>query len=81
MKWEFLGVQHLTELKGDHRGYTYNVNVWRSPVPGGWLLMSMNERSQDPQGMISFYPDERHVWNGLDETQFDDMLRPLSNTV
>ncbi len=59
MNWEYMGTQ---ELSTTPRGYTYRTNMWRSPVPGGWLLMALNSRSNSPDPVISFYPDAEHEW-------------------
>ena len=75
MKWEFLGVQELREGTAG-KGYVYTVAMWRLAVPGGWLLISVNTRSSDPQPIQSFYPDPDHVWPGKTPAEADFLLRP-----
>lgn len=79
MKWEYLGVQELREGSGG-KGYVYAVGMWRTPVPGGWLLMSVNTRSRDPQPNQSFYPDPDHLWTGQTPEEADYLLRASSHT-
>jgi len=74
MKWEFLGVQELQEGFGG-RGHIYAVGMWRTLVPGGWLVMSINKRSNDPQPVQSFYPDPDHSWTGKTPIEADYLLR------
>jgi hypothetical protein len=45
-------------------------------VPGGWLLMSINSKSSDPQPAVSFYPDPGHEWNVGDDPRAATLLRP-----
>ena len=78
MQWQFLGKQELPESDNRGRGHTYLVSMWRTPVPGGWLLMSLNSRSSDPQPLVSFYPDPDHRWAGNTPPEADYLLRPAS---
>ena len=78
MKWEFLGVQDLPETPARGKGHTYKVSLWRSPVPGGWMIMSINNRSSDPQPLMTFYPDADHVWVGNAPAEANYLLRPAS---
>jgi len=74
MKWEFLGVQELREgMNG--KGYVYTVGMWRTPAPGGWLLMSINTKSNNPQPTQSFYPDPDHLWTGKTPPEAAYLLR------
>ncbi|MDE2126159.1 MAG: hypothetical protein KGJ62_06180 [Armatimonadetes bacterium] len=77
MKWQFLGPQDLVET-GLPRAHTYRLNVWRSPVPGGWLVAALNSRSTAPQPVISFYPDPDHLWTGAHDASSDMLLRPAA---
>jgi hypothetical protein len=79
MKWEFLGVQGLREGYGE-KGHVYSVGMWRTPVPGGWLLMSINTRSNDPQPVQTFYPDPNHLWTGKTPVEADYLLRAAGPT-
>ena len=78
MKWEFLGGQELTDREEGTRGrgYTYVSLLWRTNVPGGWLLMVMNAKSNDPSPSVSFYPDPEHRWTGAADPQAAYLLRP-----
>ena len=74
MKWEFLGVQDLREGHAS-KGYLYAVAMWRALVPGGWLLMSVNSKSSDPQPIQTFYPDPDHIWTGQTPAEAGYLLR------
>jgi len=78
MQWQFLGKQELHEDSGGGKGHTYVALMWRSPVPGGWLLMTVNARSSDPQPLVSFYADADHVWTGAAPHGADHLLRPTT---
>jgi hypothetical protein len=75
MKWEFLGKQDLLEAPQGMRGHTYLASMWRTPVPGGWLLMTLNTRSNGPDMVTSFYPDPNHVWNPSAPPESSYLLR------
>jgi hypothetical protein len=76
MQWEYIGKQ---ELKSPGKmmwgGYIYQTQMWRTPVPGGWLLMALNSRSNSPDPVISFYPDDEHVWKPSERPQEEYLLR------
>ncbi len=74
MKWEFLGIQQMRAGFAGN-GHVYAMEMWRTPVPGGWLLMSVNSRSRDPQPMQSFYPDPDHLWTGKTPEESNYLLR------
>jgi hypothetical protein len=76
LQWEFLGKQEMQETEKPGKGYVYAMSMWRTPVPGGWLLMTLNSRSNDPQPIVSFYPDEDHVWKGAAPPESSYLLRP-----
>lgn len=80
MQWEFLGSQELVESPDGKKGYIYKISLWRTPVPGGWLLMTVNARSNDPQPTVSFYPDGDHEWNGQQDAQAQYLLRAAGPT-
>ena len=80
MKWEFLGVQEMQAGYGG-RGHVYAIGMWRTPVPGGWLVMSINTRSNDPQPVQSFYPDPEYLWTGKTPVEADYLLRAAGPTV
>lgn len=76
MQWEFLGVQELQETFERGKGHTYRSALWRSKVPGGWLLMTLNSRTNDPQPVISYYPDPEHAWSPIEPPESARLLRP-----
>jgi hypothetical protein len=76
MMWEFLGKQELRDSDTPGKGYAYALLLWRTPVPGGWLLMAVNAKTSDPQPVISFYPDADHVWQGKEPPEAAYLLRP-----
>ena len=78
MNWEYLETQMLTNGEG-RRAYTYQAPLWRTPVPGGWLLMTVNSRTSDPQPSIAFYPDPEHIWVGKAPAEASYLLRPAGN--
>jgi hypothetical protein len=79
LKWEFLGKQeHSDREEGKRGGHIYLSLLWRTPVPGGWLLMTLNARSSDPIPMVSFYPDPDHHWTTVSDPQADYLLRPAA---
>ncbi len=75
MQWEFLGTQELQESSAARKGHVYVLSMWRTPVPGGWLLMTLNSRSNDPQPVQSFYPDAQHLWTGKTPAEAGYLLR------
>jgi hypothetical protein len=79
MQWQFLGKQELHEGRGG-KGHVYLTSMWRSHVPGGWLLMTVNARSSDPNPIVSFYPDPDHVWTGETPHGADHLLRPAGGS-
>ena len=81
MQWEFVGKQELWESGTPGRGYAYQILLWRAPVPGGWLLMTINKKSNNPQPSTSFYPDPTHRWTGAPDPQADYLLRPARGGV
>lgn len=78
MQWEFLGKQALRESVQPGKGHTYAPALWRTPVPGGWLVMTINSKSSDPQPLLTFYPDADHLWKVTDDPQAAVLLRPAS---
>ena len=76
MQWEFLGTQELQESNSTgKKSHVYALSMWRTPVPGGWLLMTLNSRSNDPQPVQSFYPDAQHLWTGKTPVEASYLLR------
>jgi hypothetical protein len=75
MQWEFLGRQELRASETPGKGYVYAPFLWRAPVPGGWLLMTVNSKSNDPQPIINFYPDPDHVWQARESPEAQYLLR------
>ena len=78
MQWELVGKQELWESGTPGKGHAYAPLVWRTPVPGGWLLMTVNSKSSDPQPTTSFYPDPDHVWSFRSDPQAEYLLRPAA---
>lgn len=76
MRWEFLGKQELRDSIQPGKGHVYAPNLWRTPVPGGWLVMTVNSKSNDPQPVLTFYPDANHLWQVTDDPQAATLLRP-----
>jgi len=76
--WEFVGKQEMHEQRKPGKGHTYLISMWRTPVPGGWMVMTINSRSSDPQPMVNFYPDADHVWIGNAPSESNFLLRPAS---
>jgi hypothetical protein len=79
MRWEFVGKQELWESGVPGKGYAYSALMWRTPVPGGWLLMTLNGKSNDPQPVTGFYPDAEHRWNITASPEADYLLRPAGS--
>ena len=77
MQWEFLGKQEMLDSTAG-KGYAYAPLLWRTPVPGGWLLMTLNSKSSDPQPTVSFYPDAEHLWRGNAPPESGYLLRPAA---
>jgi|GEM_PF-3466803 len=66
MEWENIGTQQLPKRgRFMSAGHVYQVEMWRSPVPGGWMVMALNLRSNSPDPVLSFYPDPNHTWDPL----------------
>lgn len=80
MQWEYLGKQNIREGADGEKGFLYHILIWRTPVPGGWLIMSLNSRSNDPQPNTGFYPDPAHIWKGNAPPEADFLLRPANGT-
>lgn len=78
LPWEFLGVQELWNGPIPGKGYAYKIEMWRTKVPGGWLLLSVNAKSSDPVPVQSFYPDPTHSWTGRTSPEAGYLLRPSS---
>ncbi len=76
MEWEAIGKQELkTPGRRGFGSYTYQVQMWRSPVPGGWLIMALNSRSNSPDPVTSFYPDPEHHWQITQDPVANYLLR------
>ena len=76
MEWEYLGRQELRDSLDPGKGHVYVASMWRTPVPGGWLLMTVNQRTNDPQPTTSFYPDPAHAWQPHAPAEAATLLRP-----
>ena len=77
MQWEHIGCQ---ELKTPGRGYVYLAEMWRTPVPGGWLLMSLNSKSNSPDPEISIYKDVTHLLKPNVPPEASYLLRAVDET-
>ncbi len=69
LTWEYIGEQKLPHPGGGFLGDAdYTVLIWRSKVPGGWLVMSKYDSVKYDAGgtstSITFYPDAEHLWDG-----------------
>jgi hypothetical protein len=81
MKWEMVGKQELWERGTTGKGYAYSVLLWRTPVPGGWLMMAVNAKSNSPDPVVTFYPDPQYAWTiGGGDPQSEYLLRPAQGT-
>jgi len=38
------------------------INVWRAPVPNGWLVVASRGGYNDSGTGVTFVPDIQHVW-------------------
>ena len=77
MEWEYLGEQKLQ--MGSHKwaGH-YTALMWRTSVPGGWLIITTIGGMPPATSTQSFYPDPDHVWTGGVPQESDYLLRPAS---
>jgi len=57
---ETFGNIEFEMLKSSGKGGTSPGNIYRSKVPGGWLVAL---ESSDSSG-LTFMPDPEHQWNG-----------------
>ena len=48
----------------DPAGHAPGGHIYRSKVPGGWLLAMYDTRSTSDFGSVAFYPDPSHDWDG-----------------
>ncbi len=63
MQWQFISTVELHDAEPGKRGHIYHAPLWRTQVPGGWLVMTVNGRSTDPQPSLTFLPDPEHQWH------------------
>ena len=69
LTWEYIGEQKLPHPGGGFLGdAAYVALFWRTPVPGGWLVMSKYDSVKYDAGgtttSLTFYPDPDHTWDG-----------------
>ncbi len=74
MQWEYLGKQELATTQPPGIFSTGQALIWRTPVPGGWLIITQLGSG----GCQSFYPDANHIWTGDTSKimESDYLLRP-----
>lgn len=60
LDWEYLGKHDLPP----GAVLPWQIQTWRSRVPGGWLIMVLKESGRGDTLGLTFYPDEEHVWDG-----------------
>lgn len=50
----------------EHVWAGFNSTLYRTKVPGGWLLRLQGVGARDAAalGGITFYPDSKHEWDG-----------------
>lgn len=60
IEWEYLGDQALPPGKIAPQ----HVETWRTPVPGGWLVLVIQKSGQISGLSTTFYPDPQHEWDG-----------------
>lgn len=53
-----------------------NGAFYRSPVPGGWLLMIFWQMGHPGGPAMCFYPDPTHSWDGNSLTSAELMREP-----
>ncbi len=76
MTWEYVGQQ---ELQSREMRHTYILEMWRTKVPGGWLVISLNSRSTSPDPTTVFYPDPLHEWHPEAPPEAAYLLRAASS--
>jgi hypothetical protein len=55
LKWEHVGGE----------GLAFVIHIYRTKVPGGWLIYSCSVVKQERTDQrITFYPDPNHEWDG-----------------
>ena len=81
LQWELLGKQELWDRPQPNKGYAYQMLLWRTKVPGGWLLMAVNSKSNNPDPVLSFYPDPDHTWTGGTDPSAEYLLRPMAGQI
>jgi hypothetical protein len=76
--WQPLGLQEMVfpgtgGIFGG--GFTLRTYLWRSAVPGGWIVVFADETGVAGAVKASFfYPDPNHEWKG-DDSMADTLLR------
>ena len=79
MEWEELGEQKLLRTgKGGLFGgdSTYSIPMWRTPVPGGWFIITMLPSNDSYDTNTTFYPDPEHAWDWKVDPEAEYLLRP-----
>jgi hypothetical protein len=57
MKWEKL---HVVEPRAEFA----TGGVYRTPIPGGWLIALFWQMGHPGGPALCFYPDAEHAWDG-----------------
>ena len=70
MEWEDLGYQKATSTKFMGKEIPVGVEMYRTPVPGGWLILIISSSSS-----VSFYPDPEHKWDPHGKYEASYLLR------
>jgi hypothetical protein len=56
LDWEFIGRMPLPP------GNMKNIDMWRTPVAGGWIIMTLRAVRDIESIATMFYPDPTHSW-------------------
>ena len=82
MEWEDLGYQNLVHAgKGGLFGGSAKMSIpmWRTPVPGGWLIMTLIQGTATHTTTTSFYPDPEHIWDPHSKYEASYLLRAVES--
>ena len=83
MEWEELGIQelHHTGKGGLFGGDTkMAILMWRTPVPGGWLILTQTSGGTSFDTTTTFYPDPDHIWDPKSKNEASYLLRAAEET-
>ena len=71
-----MGKQEFGFATSPKKSIEYYARMWRTPVPGGWLIVTLPE-SNVTQTATCFYPDPNHEWKPSDLPEHVETLRLL----